>query len=223
MLLGQLFAIPVALNLFYVAIILHPAVETMSVPQKDSSDSSSQSADSDVFGAPRTVWVPILGSLLIICAIPYIIETSYAFTAIITMHALLFVPLVSLRPKSESATSSPAAVAPRWMYILIALLSAAIRVQTILPQIIHAHIISMAELFSALNSNPAQANICLNVLWMAISWYIWSYIAPGGKPMAPHWNWMGLGYVVEALYPLQSMAFLSQAVTAPLYPAGDEL
>lgn len=232
---------PVALNLFYLAIILHPLVETMPVPQKDSTDRlASELVVSGMFGVPPTVWVPIFVSLLTIYAIPLMIETSYAFTTIVIMHALLFVPLIAPPPQSISPSFSPviSKAVSRKLYLTISLLCLAIRLQTTLPPFVRrtkGHWTSniemydvftsyIAELFSALKSNPAQSSIGFDVLWTALSWFVWGFIAPGRRQAAySNSRWRKTAFVVDKIQCVVVVVYVSLAVLAPIEPAGDAL
>lgn len=229
-------SLPAALSLFYIAILLHPVVETLPAPQAKQPDSSNSSEPFlFVFGVPPTVSAPIFGSLLSIFAIPTMLETSYyTFSIVILLHALLFVPFISVALAPKSHDQMITRTAARKLYTTIGLLAIAIRLQTFLLPIMRAcagHWTSPSELFNLyitskkgiISANSGQVRAGLDVPWVGLSWTVWRFVAPGGNK-SWGWSWNGFdNFTTAAANPILLAYFFSLAFAAPLYPAGDEL
>lgn len=250
MLLGQVVAISVAANLFYLAVVLHPRPTKTSNTTQDLSSSSkseiprtSKSSGSPV-STPQsssipilTVWVPVTLSLLTIRATPYFSGTPYFLPNLLTMHALLMVPL--LFGKSGAAAHRPSKSAARNIYAIIALASLEIRSHTLWP-ILTPHLPSsfasvldfsfseltpfFEEVISTLYSHPAQSSIGFDVVWTSISLLVWCFLAPADEPELGEYKGAkqnisaGLGWLVRVLV----CAGVSVGVVAPAHFALQE-
>ncbi|KAF4566132.1 Alpha-1,3-glucosyltransferase [Pleurotus pulmonarius] len=162
MLLGQLVAISVASNLFYIAILSSP------IPREPTKQASSK--------APATLWVSVLLALATVGLSPY--TTSHTFLPnLLVMHALLVIPLLppSILPHN-SRQQWPIRV--RTLYGLVLLSSFAIRTHTILEGAKVVGSESPLGLFSAawdvLYSHPAQSSIGWDVIWTTVSFIAWT-------------------------------------------------
>ena len=84
MLLGQVVAISVAANLFYVALVLYtvPATTPTTKPSSKSPES-----------APLTLWLSVLASLVTVVLSPYTSPSTF-LPNLLTMHTLIIIPLV---------------------------------------------------------------------------------------------------------------------------------
>ncbi|KAF7419568.1 hypothetical protein PC9H_002159 [Pleurotus ostreatus] len=162
MLLGQLVAISVASNLFYIAILSSP------IPREAAKQSSSR--------APATLWVSVLLALATVGLSPY--TTSRTFLPnLLVMHALLVVPLLPpfLLPY---VTHQQRPIRVRTLYGLVLFVSFAIRTHTILEggKVVGSG--SPFGLFSAawdvLYSHPAQSSIGWDVIWTTVSFIAWT-------------------------------------------------
>ncbi|KAH9016408.1 hypothetical protein EDB83DRAFT_2439223 [Lactarius deliciosus] len=101
MLLGQLVAISVATNLFFLALV---------PPAKEKKKAASATSS-----VPLVLWLSVLASLATVMLVPHSLRHDYFLSNLLVMHALLVLPLLPL----------PA------LYWLVALLSAAARVRTV--------------------------------------------------------------------------------------------
>ncbi len=161
MLLGQLVAISVASNLFYIAILSSP------IPREPAKQSSSR--------VPATLWVSVLLALATVGLSPY--TTSHTFLPnLLVMHALLVIPL--LPPSLLPHTTHQWPIRVRTLYGLVLLSSFAIRTHTILAGAKVVGSESPLGLFSAawdvLHSHPAQSSIGWDVIWTTVSFIAWT-------------------------------------------------
>ncbi|KAF9533760.1 hypothetical protein CPB83DRAFT_782282 [Crepidotus variabilis] len=205
MLLGQIVAISVASNMFYLAILL------------------SQRPDVRSSASPRTVglriWLSVLLSLATIAASPYTSRQIFLYN-LLAMHALLFVPLFPFK------SSRSLWIDIKTLYNIVYIASLAIHFKTSLVafrSLILSHTsfqtLSLEVALSAWNvlfSNPAQSSIGWDVIWTSISFITWILLRPAssGQPL----KYLSVPYLV-AVTPLASVG-----VTAPyiLQPRGDE-
>ncbi|KAF8310874.1 hypothetical protein DL93DRAFT_2084067 [Clavulina sp. PMI_390] len=151
MFLGQIVAISVASNLFYIAILLHPLGATSTASASATSDSTEKEViertPPPALQVPfLSVWLPILASLATIIVSPYVSGTEYFLPNLLVMHALLMVPLLVTKGySSPKAAESPQAGN---LYLTITFVSLAIRLWTQGPII--------APYFSTLLSFPSD-------------------------------------------------------------------
>jgi hypothetical protein len=175
MLLGQLVAVSVASNLFYVA-LLH------------ASSWSSQPLSRDPKSTPKTtppsVYLPVLMSLLTVAASPYTGEHTF-LPNLLLMHGLLIIPL--LFPSTSASTVKPIrfSINVGTLYILITLLCLAIRTKTInialasLPDTSNVSDLTRVfngAVYETIYSHPAQSSISWDVVWTTCSLVVWVLI-----------------------------------------------
>lgn len=159
MLFGQLVAISVATNLFFLALVPLTKEKT-----KAASGAVPRAGPSSV---PPVLWMSVLASLATVSLVPHSLRHNYFLENLLVMHALLVLPLLPL--------PSPRAVRlrmrTRTLYGLVALLSAAVRIRTV--TVSGSLTAGPGTLWAVLNSHPAQASIGWDVVWTSMSVLIW--------------------------------------------------
>ncbi|KAJ7061992.1 hypothetical protein C8F01DRAFT_121904 [Mycena amicta] len=165
MLLGQLVAISVASNLFYLALVLSPPTPS---PARQTRR------------AHALLWIPILISLGTVALSPFTsTETGTFLPNLLLMHALIVVPLVV----SPIGTTIPL----RTLYALAALSSILLHTcatYLAFPGTDDAHsrnvaasamIITFArDTWTTLHGHPAQSSIGWDVIWTSVSLVVWT-------------------------------------------------
>lgn len=157
MLLGQLVAISVASNLFYIALLL-----SQPSPLPKSSRAN-----------PR-LWLSVLISLLSVAMSPFTDEHTF-LPNLLVMHALLILPLL-WTSKSPSLFSLHTGT----LYLIIFLISAAIHARTVLAAMVFSNDSPFATAWSILHSHPAQSSIGWDVIWSTLSFITWSGLCSSG-------------------------------------------
>lgn len=172
MLLGQVVAISVASNLFYLAALLSPL------------PSSKRGAPQLV---PIVLWLSIVLSLGTVFLIPHSLEHGYFLSNLLTMHILLVIPLAA----------PPSLLSSKFMQIRLRTLYAVLAVVTLIPR---SRTISLmlestpveAEpryeaiargLWQTLHSHPAQSSIGWDVVWTTVSFLAWISTTPSATVM----------------------------------------
>ncbi|KAF9565375.1 hypothetical protein CPC08DRAFT_659183 [Agrocybe pediades] len=167
MLLGQIVAISVASNLFYIALILsHRAA------------SGKEQTTSQTAASPR-LWLSVLLSFATIAISPYT-STQTFLPNLLVMHALLFAPLIGISTIVHPTKSF--SVDTKTLYRLIQILAAAIHLRTVfaaaralkqdsISSSTASRLISVA--WDVLHSHPAQSSIGWDVVWTSISFIFW--------------------------------------------------
>ncbi|KAI9452116.1 hypothetical protein BJY52DRAFT_1294624 [Lactarius psammicola] len=161
MLLGQLVAISVATNLFFLALVPLAKEKT-----KAASAAAPRAGSSS---APSVLWLSVLASLGTVILVPHSLRHDYFLTNLLVMHALLVLPLLPLPASSPHAVHLP--MPTRTLYRLVALLSAAARLRTV--TVSGSLTAEPGTLWAVLNSHPAQASIGWDIVWTTISVLIW--------------------------------------------------
>lgn len=162
MLLGQVVAISVASNLFYVALCLSP------IPLRSNS----------TLTAPLTLSIPVFLSLLTVGLTPFTSARTF-LPNLLLMHALLVVPLVSTTRTQQQHRFG---IRFRTLYALTTILALALRLRTlvsVLPYIPRdkQSIRGLATVaWDVLHSHPAQSSIGWDVVWTTISFLVWQVI-----------------------------------------------
>jgi hypothetical protein len=212
MLLGQLVAISVASNLFYLAVLLHAPLAASSSPSWD----SKQAHHSPVI----TVWLPILFSLRTIYETPAASGTNHFLPNLLIMHALLIIPLVV-----KTTSSSPFSTwsSTKHLYAATVAVSFYIRARTVLPLVSTAgppfipsidHIKKLADsLIETLYLHPAQSSIGFDVVWTTISFLTWCLLEPHTKKGV-------LRRIIGTLSMLVACLVVSVGVVAPAHLIG---
>jgi hypothetical protein len=150
MLFGQLVAISVASNLFFLAL-----------PRKSEMKPRASTQET----VPPVLWLSVLASLLTVFLVPHSLRHDYFLLNLLIMHALLVIPL--LRPVT-SARAGRLHIRTRTLYQLITLLAAIARLRTGLSMMT-----GRSMLWAVLRSHPAQASIGWDVVWTTISFLRW--------------------------------------------------
>jgi len=161
MLFGQLVAISVATNLFFLALV-PPAKEKKKVASAAAPRAGARSV-------PSVLWLSVLASLATVILVPHSLQHNYFLSNLLVMHALLVLPLLPLPASSSRAVRLR--IPTRTLYRLVALLSAAVRVRT--ATVSGSLTTGPGTLWAVLNSHPAQASIGWDVVWTTISILIW--------------------------------------------------
>ncbi|KAF9269761.1 hypothetical protein L218DRAFT_953392 [Marasmius fiardii PR-910] len=175
MLLGQLVAISVGSNLFYLAIIL--------------SGWQFRTFKSSSFRAPPVLWTSVLLSLITVANSPYT-KTDTFLPNLLLMHVLLVVPLIYGNRGGEY--SNWLSVPCRILYIIIYVFILILRIKTTLAairatsdsSIIHGFIPFSKSVATVLHSHPAQASLGWDVIWTSVSFVLWT-ILDHGVTLAP--------------------------------------
>lgn len=161
MLLGQIVAISVASNLFYIAILL-------SAPSTPRNEPLSRSA------SPR-IWLSILLSLVTVALSPFTSRQTFLLN-LLAMHALLFVPLISSSPSVAEEKTSNYSMDLSTLYRLVHIASVAIHARTIYAAVDSLDLTTpqvslrmVSAVWETLYSNPAQSSIGWDVIWTSIS------------------------------------------------------
>ncbi|KAF5319784.1 hypothetical protein D9611_012885 [Ephemerocybe angulata] len=172
MILGQVVAISVASNLFYVALL------SSTRPKRSDKD---KSTDADI-AVPAKLWLPILISILTIATSPFTTETTF-LPNLLVMHALLIVPLLSISPLKHTKSWFKLSI----FYLLIFLISIPIRSRTMLaaagslPETDASALALVQEQWKVLHSHPAQSSIGWDVVWSSLSFIVWSALTPSAS------------------------------------------
>lgn len=162
MLLGQVVAISVASNLFYLAALLSPL------------PSSKRGAPQLV---PIVLWLSIVLSLGTVFFIPHSLEHDFFLSNLLAMHILLVIPLAAPRSLLSS----------KFLQIRLRTLFAILVVATLIPR---SRTISLmldsipaetgpryksiaGALWQTLHSHPAQSSIGWDVVWTTVSFIAW--------------------------------------------------
>ncbi|TFK26073.1 hypothetical protein FA15DRAFT_734241 [Coprinopsis marcescibilis] len=211
MLLGQLFAVSIASNLFYVAILC--SKPSSAYPKKPGETSASHPTSPAPISFPPVAWISILLAMLTVALTPYT-NTKTFLPNLVAMHTLIVVPL--LVPGSRE---SKYALAPSTLYLVIFLLSLPIRSKTILaalsslPATGQSPYALFAAAWKTLYEHPAQTSIGCDIICSSVGFIVWiacedpKKIYGGGYEA--HSRWFTVPYL------LLSTPFASAGVTAP--------
>ncbi|KAF8167293.1 hypothetical protein B0H34DRAFT_9990 [Crassisporium funariophilum] len=217
MLLGQIVAISVASNLFYLAILLSESASPPS-PKTD--------LPSKVSVGPRLTLCVVL-SLATVALSPSTSEKTF-LPNLLVMHVLLFIPLIPYTSSSASFNSSSPSrfsISSHTLYRIIHIASAAIHVRTVIAGVEalsrssatgNSALSMFAAAIKVLHSHPAQSSIGWDVIWTSVSFIAWMTARPV-HPSEPS-RYISVGYLMLAT-PAASIG-----VTAPyiLQPRGED-
>ena len=212
MLLGQIVAISVAANLFYLACLLAPP--------------PTLKRDRDSAKAGPKLWLSVLLSLTTVALSPMTNERTF-LPNLLVMHALLFVPLflsregpVVEKPPTKVGHSTTNkeieeekfALDVNYLYRIVHLASAAIHFRTALTTVKYLregsfefHIPEAA--WKVLHSHPAQSSIGWDIVWTSISFTAWMATRPTHPSHSSKY--------VATSYTLIATPIASVGVTAP--------
>ncbi|KAF7368919.1 hypothetical protein MVEN_00218000 [Mycena venus] len=211
MLLGQLVAISVASNLFYLALVLAGPLPSQAV-QRPSEQ-----------WAPSALWIPVLVSLGTIATSPFTDDRTF-LPNLLLMHFLIVIPLLvpdALFHRPQNSKPFLSLTIPT-LYILV----------FVAGLVMHTRATSAAlgdpaltvtefaqSAWTVLHSHPAQSSIGWDVIWTSVSFVIWLILQPGQELTG------GSRRLVTAAYLLLATPLVSVGVLAPhvLRPREDEL
>ena len=175
MVLGQLVAISVATNLFFLTLV----ITSQTKEQKKGTRSTSIS--------PPFLWFSVLAALVTVGLSPYTTEKTF-LPNLLVMHVLLVLPLLPFTYDICSQLS----IRIKTLYILTALVSHVLRVHTTviaydsLPEDAQSVSGFLSSAWTVLHSHPAQSSIGWDVIWTTISVIVWFVLAPlSDSPAAP--------------------------------------
>jgi len=161
MVLGQIVAISVASNLFYIAILLSAS----STPRNERLSRSA---------SPR-IWLSVLLSLVTVALSPFTSRQTFLLN-LLAMHALLFVPLISSSTSVAEEKTSNYSMDLSTLYRLVHIASVAIHAKTIYVAVDSLDLTTpqvslrmVSAVWETLYSNPAQSSIGWDVIWTSIS------------------------------------------------------
>jgi len=164
MLLGQVVAISVASNLFYLAIILS---RTPSQPRGRPSPSM----------ASPTLWISVLFSLITVGLTPFTSQHTF-LPNLLVMHTLLLVPLLPF-PNQKADGHPGLSIRTSTLYALVTVLAIASRTRTTAVALLSLPTQSQSlrglasSAWDVLHSHPAQSSIGWDVIWTTISFTFW--------------------------------------------------
>lgn len=174
MLLGQIVAISVATNLFYLALVLSKSLASSHLKRNVS------------FKLATTTLI----SLATVALSPFTSPETF-LPNLLVMHALLFIPLISKTPSSspETPSSAPFSVNLKTFYRIIHLACAGIHIRTIfaaiaslsLPTSQSSVLDAFNEAWTILYSHPAQSSIGWDVIWTSLSFIVWVLLKPSSS------------------------------------------
>ncbi|KAJ3740247.1 hypothetical protein DFH05DRAFT_1511000 [Lentinula detonsa] len=160
MLLGQLVAISVASNLFYIAV-------SLSTPRPIKSRAASP-----------VLWLSILMSLLAVSYTPFTNERTF-LPNLLVMHTLAAIPLLLGRyidvSRFRLSFSS--------LYLLVFIITASIHTWStlVLYQSLDEPIVG--ALWRTLHSHPAQSSIGWDIIWTSASFVVWAMTFKATNPV----------------------------------------
>jgi hypothetical protein len=209
MLLGQIVAISVASNLFYLALVLsEPSVSSRHLSLKKT--------------ASIGLIVSVLLSLVTVALSPFTSMKTF-LPNLLVMHVLLFVPLISITSSSPETSPAPFSVNLNTLYHIIHLACAGIHIRTVIAAIGSLQASSKSpnifkEAWTILYSHPAQSSIGWDIIWTSLSFIVWILLRP-----LSYDELGGLNRYGKAVYLMLATPIASIAVTAPyaLQPTGD--
>ena len=224
MLLGQIVAISVASNLFYLTLVL----------SEHSMSNRNLSLKKTVVSV-RLV-VSVLVSLVTVALSPFTSPKTF-LPNLLVMHVLLFVPLISITSSSPETSPAPSSVNLNTFYRIIHLTCAIIHIRTVIAavgslvqtspgspsslQIRSPYIFK--EAWTILYSHPAQSSIGWDIIWTSLSFIAWILLM---RPRCCDSDDEDSGMLLKkygmAMYLMLATPVASIAVTAPyaLQPRG---
>ncbi|KAJ7621060.1 hypothetical protein FB45DRAFT_133838 [Roridomyces roridus] len=161
MLLGQLVAISVASNLFYLSLVLAPPPP---------------STRSATRWASPILWLPVIVSLAAVARSPLTDEKSF-LPNLLVMHAAIVLPLfapATSNPTRRTLLSIPLPA----LYFLVFVVSLVLHSRTTASQGMSAVPEFVGSAWSTLHEHPAQSSIGWDVLWTSVSFVAWLVLQP---------------------------------------------
>jgi len=168
MALGQLVAISVATNLFFLSILLTPIKKSTVAPGTKL--------------APPILWLSVLVALLTVGISPYTDDKSF-LPNLLVMHFFIFLPLLPIGYNTNSSLS----IRTKTLYALAAVAAVVLRLRTTyaaltsLPpgeQTLWGFVSAAA---TTLHTHPAQSSIGWDVVWTTVSVLLWITLRPASS------------------------------------------
>ncbi|KAI9461079.1 hypothetical protein F5148DRAFT_1215842 [Russula earlei] len=153
MVLGQLVAISVGMNLFFFALPPTARAAVFSTRERT---------------VPPLLWLSVLASLATVLLVPHSLRHDYFLSNLLVMHALLVIPLLPINVGRTGRLH----IRTRTLYQLVTLLAVTARLGTTM-----GIVGGPGMVWAVLKSHPAQASIGWDVLWTTISFLMW--VRPG--------------------------------------------
>lgn len=158
MIIGQLVAISVASNLFYLAIVLSPRPRT------------TKAASS--IRVPPVLWASTFIGLVCVYRSPATSVEAF-LPNLLAMHSIIVVPLLFIHSQNYTA-----AIPLTYLYSVYTMLSVGMRVKTTLSAREESSDF-LADAWSTLHSHPAQSSIGYDVVWTTVSYSVWALLDKG--------------------------------------------
>ncbi|KAJ7582537.1 hypothetical protein C8J56DRAFT_221925 [Mycena floridula] len=179
MLLGQLVAISVASNLFYIAILVSPSPEPNDRPI--------------ILWARPLFASSILISLATIAATPFTNDKTF-LPNLFVMHALLVVPLLFSQPSQSKSRFS---VAITNIYMFNFATSMLLRLKSTVEAMPNSNFYALA--WTTLHEHPAQSSIGWDVIYTSLSFIVWWSCQEQVDPMLSLTPWLSVATVAPYL------------------------
>ncbi|KAI0791900.1 hypothetical protein C8Q75DRAFT_715126 [Abortiporus biennis] len=165
MLLGQLVAVAVAANLFFLALTVAPPIPK----EKETKDYFQR--------LPLRIWLPVTLAIGSVVLNPYTDKTTF-LPNLLVMHALIFIPILPI----WNVTPSVFTLSRTLFMWIIALVAFSIHTGSFNDVFMGLQPASLTNFavhqWSVLHSNPAQASIGWDVIWATISYSAWLLTSP---------------------------------------------
>lgn len=168
MLLGQVVAISVATNLFYLALVLCDA-------PKDNKSDGTRTQQSP----PAILWLSVLIGLITVARSPHTTDETF-LPNLLVMHALIILPL--LYPITTNQVSYETST----IFAVVGGISATLHTQTTLQTFFalpsnSRSLLGFAQIaWNTVHSHPAQSSITWDVIWTFLSFVAWLSLSPLG-------------------------------------------
>ncbi|KIY69770.1 hypothetical protein CYLTODRAFT_420337 [Cylindrobasidium torrendii FP15055 ss-10] len=164
MLLGQVVAISVALNLFYLAVLLHPLAPGRPIQRK----------------TPFILWISTAVGLVAVVLSPFTSESTF-LPNLLAMHATITIPL--LFPSFSAGPSLPTGL----VHAVVSLTAGVARHRAVIAVIGAVHpepLNAFSLLIETLHGHPAQSSIGYDVVWTTLSFALWTVLEGKGVGVA---------------------------------------
>ncbi|KAJ7720295.1 hypothetical protein DFH07DRAFT_858785 [Mycena maculata] len=190
MLLGQLVAISVASNLFYLSLVVAPPPRPFTP------------------WASPTLWLPVFISLAAVTLSPFTDEGTF-LPNLLAMHSLIIVPLLIPGQARDPRQRPFLSMHVSTLYVLVFLTALALHTRAI-SNALGDPAVSATEFarnaWRTLHSHPAQSSIGWDVIWTSVSFVAWLVLQPGQDMQ---------GRILTGAYLLLAMPLVSVGVLAP--------
>ncbi|KAJ7139086.1 hypothetical protein C8R44DRAFT_301105 [Mycena epipterygia] len=203
MLLGQLVAISVASNLFYLSLVL-------------ATNPPSPVARPSDLRAPPSLWIPVLISLGTIAISPLTDDRTF-LSNLLLMHSLIIVPLLVPDMPFIQPRKSWGSMGMSTLYILVFVAALAMHTRATsnaLGDPAQSATEFAHNAWSILHSHPAQSSIGWDVIWTSVSFVAWLVLQPEQESQGSRPRLLTASYLMLAT-PLVSVGVLAPHVLRP--------